>query len=166
VLQINQGAQEALSEGVVMSKRKVVWGVSQGSYSDYQVVCICDSKERAERIAEASGGGFERVFAEEFSLVEEDPVVVTFHRMEVRIHGDGFASEVEYSSRESSVIPGVIGDVRRWSWYWSARKAGGVLVVEGTDRESVRKIFGERRALLIADPSERKRIHGSARSKD
>ena len=28
-----------------------IWGISQGEYSDYQVLCLCKSKKVAEKVA-------------------------------------------------------------------------------------------------------------------
>jgi hypothetical protein len=137
----------------------VMWGVSSGSYSDYGVHCICDSKERAETVAAAmrvrvDGTPYcDDAFVEEFALITSDPEIVTLHKMSVEVLDDG-------TTRAESITSKKIWPFARWeathrvSWRWVRapyiHRIGGRLDVEGTDLEAVRHVYSDRRAQLLA----------------
>lgn len=51
-----------------MSEPKTVYSVSSGSYSDYRVEKLFESREDAERFADGGGGQYTDGFVEEFQL--------------------------------------------------------------------------------------------------
>ncbi|UDL15452.1 hypothetical protein SEA_PEPE25_77 [Microbacterium phage Pepe25] len=149
-----------------MAEQKSAWAISSGDYSDYQVSAICESKEIAEAVAakmnllEGKGpgyyGGYE---VEEIPLVDESIHRVTVYRMHVEIFdAGGTREERHWGTQKWSFEPDAPEVAWRWvrAPYIAAR--GGRLEVWGTDRERVRKVFGDQRAMLMADDAYRANV--------
>lgn len=139
---------------------KRVWGVRSGSYSDYRVLCICDSKKRAEAVAEqirGEEGSWNRdAEVEGFLYVDSPMEKKSFLHMTVTIWDDGITTHVGQSVEEEYEV-GSLNEHIPMSWRWVRapmhRGRGGRLDVKGIDHELVRKVYGERRAQLLADPA-------------
>lgn len=143
-----------------------LWAVSKGSYSLYRILCVCDSKERAERIASLpkKDGWDDDRGVEEMIFLDRDPVTVTSYCMTEELFDDGttraFREDIStewefdmlYSERNRPV---------GWRWVRAPyiRDRGGRLEVFGTDLERVRKVFSDRKAMLRTDDAMRAATH-------
>lgn len=137
-----------------------VWGIASGEYSDYRVHAVCASKAEAEDIvmrAAAYGGAYdESYFVQEFPLVSGDVERVEILRMQVTIWDDGSTTEERRDLRVEWPFNTIYeNDAKPVHWRWVRapihRDKGGRLEVAGVDHERVRKVFGDRRAMLLSD---------------
>ena len=136
----------------------MMWGVSRGSYSDYRMLCVCDSKKRAKEIAALTDDGM----VEALPYFDRDPKRVTTFWLNENLYDDGTTDE-RYESQRTEwefdmLYPERIAPVR-WRWVRASihRGRGGRLEVSGTDLERVRKVFGDRRGMLLTDEAMRSR---------
>jgi hypothetical protein len=141
---------------------KKMWAVSRGSYSDYTVLCLLKTKAEAKtlvkRMIEAGDdmyGDPPRV--EEIPVVTADVEQVDILRMQVTLWdggGEAEASATHWTKWPFDTI--WIEDAQPVHWRWVRAPChngrGGRLEVAGTDHERVRKVFGERKALIQTDP--------------
>lgn len=142
----------------MLEAERFMWAVNSGSYSDYRVVCVCDSKERAESVAKAlreDEGGYHRdAQAEEMAFVDYEPSKVRVYFRSVEVLDSGTTGKASEDVREqwpfdsSHTLVSV-----EWRWVRAPYIAhiGGRLDVHGIDEERVAKVFTEKRALLLAD---------------
>lgn len=151
-----------------MAKRtepRMIYVVSEGVYSDYHVVAMFEDKSLAEGYAQirSRDRGYDDAEVEEWPLLTAMPKKVTTYQHSASVYLDG-------SVRED----------RRWTseeWdhehdrYWTRRlprrhrpvvemcrapmhQGEGVrLTVRGWTYEAVEKVFGERLAVLKAEPA-------------
>lgn len=138
---------------------KTMWVLSSGSYSDYRVHAVCDSKATAKRIA-ARAKATKSAWRSEYEIEElayvDDPDLKPVETLDlaVDIYDDGRESEPRESFRvEWEFDP--LYELSDCLWRWVRAPIhngrGGRLEVRGTDHERVRKVFGERRALIHSD---------------
>jgi hypothetical protein len=139
-----------------VSEREVVYVISSGEYSDYSVLCACPSKEDAETLVSrmnAAGGSPYRgdCVVEELAMLPADAQQVEILHMSVTLWDDGRQAD-EHQHRQVEWPLGYYVPVR-WRWVRAPmhRDKGGRLEVSGTDHERVRKVYGDRRALLLSD---------------
>lgn len=142
-----------------MTDQETMFAVSRGSYSDYRVLCVCDSRARAQKIVKAYNAdednrGNARV--EELYFVDYDPQKVTLYHLEVEVRDNGTTSE--QGERQTSEWPFDPWNSHvRVAWRWVRAPIhngkGGRLEVHGTDLEAVRHVLSDRRAQLLADPA-------------
>lgn len=141
-----------------MSGKKTIWAVSSGSYSDYRVLFLCDSEELAESAAKSlyadpeSWHSDARVEEMElYSRLPERVPYITF-LAEIRDVG-GVVSErsIPTIEHEGASYEPLIPCQWRWVRAPVHHGLGGRLEVSGTDHELCRKVYGEKRALLVAD---------------
>ena len=139
------------------------WVVSSGAYSDYRVVCVCDSKKRAQTVAAAMRGdpdgyrGDARV--EQLPFVNFDPEKVpVYHRSVVVMDNGTTTSESQRVSYEWPFDQWEPLDPVSWRWVRAPVYAGkgGRLDVRGTDEERVNRVFSDRRAQLLAEDAFRR----------
>ena len=135
----------------------VMYAIVSGEYSDYQVHCVCPTKEDAEDIVARANVDKSPYYA---YRVEEMPVcdrsiqqVVTL-QLQTTIWDNG----EETDTRENTYIEWPFdtmygAPVIRWRWVRAPMHhgEGGWLEVMGTDHERVRKVYGELRARLQHD---------------
>lgn len=140
-----------------------VWVVSKGSYSDYRVLVACKSKEEAEDFSEIYDKfhHYSESFVESFQFVSSDIRPILSYYMNVEILDDG--TEKDRHDREYGTFPFDThydpddpGEVE-WKWYRNSDDNGGSLSVSGKDQERVRKVFGDKRALIHSDDAFRER---------
>lgn len=136
---------------------EIAWAVSTGEYSDYNVMCVCDTKERAETIAATYNGdsSYESARVEAFRLISSDPQRVTLHRRSVILYDDGTVRDERHwlsMCWDFELDPIDDGPVR-WRWVRAPiyQGKGGRLNVWGTDGERVARVFSDRRAQLLAN---------------
>ena len=137
---------------------KTMYVVSKGEYSDYRVMCVTDSKERAEHVADAynATSPWAGADVEELPYVDSEPQRLHILTMTENLWDDGTTSEtlerVELSWEFDLLFPDHAVPVG-WRWVRAPihRGRGGRLDVFGTDHERVRKVFGERKAQIRAD---------------
>lgn len=71
---------------------KTIYAVSEGEYSDYGVICLCESRADAEKTIELLGHGF----IEEVTLFDRVPRVVEHHELAVTYDREGNRCDDEY----------------------------------------------------------------------
>jgi hypothetical protein len=137
---------------------KFMYCVSSGSYSDYRVLCVCDSQKRAKAVAAAmradDDGYRQDAQTETIAFVDYDPVKVDVYSLSVEVWDNGTTTtERDYTHSEwpfDAFVPLV-----RVAWRWVRapvhKNKGGRLDVHGTDQEAVRRVFSDRRAQLLAE---------------
>lgn len=144
-------------------KPKVMYCVARGVYSDYRVMCVCDSQARAKAVAKAYNAGedsYSEARVETISFVDYEPEQVTLYHLMVEVFDDGTTSE--QTERETTEWPFDSWDpLVRVAWRWVRAPVyhgkGGRLDVHGTDLEAVRHVLSDRRAQLMVDDAFRKR---------
>lgn len=143
--------------------------VSHGEYSDYSVLCICRTKADAEAIvAKLTAGNDENADpdvsyypdarVQEFPVCDGGVEPVAYLGMYAEIYDDGRTAEDR--ARLTSEWPfGWRAPLPRVSWRWVRAPVyagkGGRLEVEGTDIERVRRVFSDRKAMLMTDDAMR-----------
>lgn len=136
------------------------WAVSSGDYSDYRVHMVCDSQERAERIAAFINdqNEYSEARAEEFPLVDFDPQVVKIYSCYRSFNIETGVPNADYHEASRSEID-VLEDPppRPVRWEWSHLVGRAYLRVWGTDQERVHRAFSDRKAELMTTPSMRMR---------
>lgn len=142
-------------EAVTSVHEQTMYCVSSGSYSDYRVICVCESKERAEEVAAAmradSDGWRRDATVEQIAYVDYKPELIPVYQMNAEIMDNGEVTESPlHQSNEfpfDSLYPFV-----RVSWRWVRapmhHDKGGRLEVRGYDLEAVRHVYGDRKAQL------------------
>lgn len=148
-------------EGVVMGEsegRRPVWAVSHGEYSGYRILFLCESRELAEAEVAAlkadEGCGYCDPFVEEMVLFSRPTVVMPVYRFFAEIRdATGVVKEwrSDSSEREETGYERLIPCSWRWVRAPMYKGLGGRLEVMGTDEKLCRKVYGEKRALLVAD---------------
>lgn len=139
---------------------KTMWVISSGSYSDYRVQAVCDSKETAETIVARANadrsGGYRSEYEVEELVYMDDPKVqkVETLRLSVTIWDDGTETQDTQAYDVEWPFDSLYG-LTECEWRWVRAPVhdgkGGRLDIRGTDHERVRKVFGERRALIHSD---------------
>lgn len=137
---------------------RTLYMVSSGCYSDYSVMCVCETEEHARKLVAAHNGGdrYDDAFIEAVELFTDtdEPVNETTHRASVELWDDGTA-----------------GDIKQWHYsYWNFqgqehpphrpevrfvrapchKGKGGRLEIWGNEFNSVAKTASERRAAFLA----------------
>jgi hypothetical protein len=132
-----------------MSKAKVVYAVSDGSYSDYRVLCVCTTREVADGVLAAYKHGPEvwsEPFLEEFVILDEVPTQTPFISMSQNVWDDGRLGEMY--ERITHEWPFDVEQTRACSWRWVRapihQNRPGRLEVHGTDIERCRKVFTDK----------------------
>ncbi len=135
-----------------------MFAVSSGSYSDYQVLCVCPTKADAEAVAALVNEHiqFEHAEVESLPLITGDMEWPCRLTMQVRIREDA-TTDAKPDQHEKwppwNELPSV-----EWAWDREFKAVpAGWLTVTGKDHERVRKVFSDRRAELIAVESLRLR---------
>lgn len=136
---------------------KGMWAVSSGSYSDYRVMAVCDSKQRAEKAASVlnSEGGYGEAFAEEIRYLDHDPKQYTIHSINENLWDNGTSSEHHESQRTEWEHDLMFPEhVRPVGWRWVRApmhdNKGGRLEVYGTSLKRVQKVFSDKTAEIRA----------------
>ena len=139
-----------------------LWAVTKGSYSDYRVLCICDSKDRAKRIASlpAKDRYSDDRQVEEILFFDRDPVTITTYSMSEELLDDGTTNAFHEDLRSEWEFDMLYPAHNRpvvWRWVRAPyiEKRGGRLNVSGTDLERVRKVFSDRKAMIRTDDAMR-----------
>ena len=143
-----------------------IWGISQGEYSDYQVLCLCKSKKVAEKVAKKVNENqrHDDARVESFLVFDESVTPREILSISQILPDDRSETPVqEFISNEWPWNPESYERSRsnecRWSWQRPSFKGlllqsrGGTLSVWGLNHEQVRKVFTEKRAMLKATPS-------------
>lgn len=132
---------------------KSMWVVSRGSYSDYRVMAICDSKERAEKAAKLLEYG--EGFAEELIYLDHDPKRYTVHEISENLWDNGATTQHQESQRteweHDLLFPERLRPVG-WRWVRAPvhHNEGGRLEVYGTSLTRVQKVFSDKSAEIRA----------------
>lgn len=149
---------------------KTMWAVSCGEYSDYRVLCICDSKKHAKAAVKALGEkNGDNAFIERINYLDRDPRRVEIHFRSLEIYDIGTTGQYvervrstwDFDEDAEDLVPA------KWRWvrapYIATR--GGRLEVSGLDGERVAQIFSDRRAMILSEPALRaqKEATGTAR---
>ena len=145
--------------------RKIAYMIVSGSYSDYQVHCIVEEKQEAEKLlAKMNAVGRNTYYGHEIEEIEVvdgtlERALMLYLREEIldngstENHGEVIRAEWPWE--------GVVGYQRPMRWRWVRapyiENRGGRLEVSGTDHDLVRKTFEEKRAALITDDAFRAR---------
>lgn len=136
---------------------KTVWAVSRGSYSDYQVLYICDTEERATAVAAAYNAGlpntYDEAYVEDFPFINGEFTAGTVLTMNAYLRPDGTA--IPGVDQEESWVGAVGASIYRTRLGVVAGGQRLNLMVEGTDHERVRKSFSERLTQLASDDAYR-----------
>lgn len=142
---------------------KDVYVISKGDYSDYSVLCACPTKKDADVIAKRMNedddvwGGPVRV--ERLPVHTADVEKVAILRMRVNIWDDGTTTLESASVSHEWPFDTVFDDPMPMKWRWVRAPVhggrGGRLEVSGTDHERVRRVFSDRRAMLLTDDAMR-----------
>lgn len=143
---------------------ETMWAITSGSYSDYRVLCLCQSKSDAKRLAarmNAAGGSIDAEI-EEFPVVSDPDVKqVETLRMNVDLWDDGSEGEERISYWTEWPFDRW-ADTRPVQWRWVRAPVhngrGGRLEVSGTDHKRARKVFSERKALVKNDDAFRSKL--------
>lgn len=137
---------------------ETVWVLSHGEYSDYRVMCACPSKDAAELLAarfNSTTSSYDSASVEELPICGPDTQQVEILHVTANLWDNGKESETKTSIRTVWPFADFAGMPSAVSWRWVRapvhNSAGGRLDVEGVDHERVRKVFGERRAQILAD---------------
>lgn len=142
-----------------------IYVVSAGTYSDYAVLCACNSKSDAAIIAKKvtdSGIGWRGdARVESLPVVTSDVAPVSVLRLSENIFDDDRLAGYDEQVRVEWPFDSLFGDAVPLHWRWVRAPIhegkGGRLEVSGTDHERVRKVFSERKALLRTDDAFRAR---------
>ncbi len=131
---------------------RTMYAVSRGSYSDYGVLCLCDSEQVANKIAKKVGS---EAFVESFVVVDESVSQDRVLKISQVLWDDGSEGGVrEFIDEE---WPWDLYTTHSCKWRWvrapSHKGKGGRLEVNGSDHERVRKVFTEKRTMLKANPA-------------
>lgn len=152
--------------------RGQMWAVATGQYSDYRVLCVCDSKERAEQVAAAlradSDGDRSDARVESMPFVDYDPEKVTVFHMTVTVWDDGTVDEDRepWSTSEWPFDQWEPLDRVAWRWVRAPmhKGNGGRLDIRGTDRARVRRVYSDRKAQLLAEDAFRMKKEATGRA--
>ena len=134
-----------------------MYAISKGSYSDYRVLAVCDSKKTAKALAARYNATehYSETYVETILYVDNPDVQrVETLDLSITIWDDGSETDDHISYRvEWPFDPLYDSSDCTWRWVRAPvhKGKGGRLDVYGTDHERVRKVFGERRALLHTD---------------
>jgi hypothetical protein len=142
------------------------WIVTKGEYSDYSVMCVCDTKERAEQIVALYNGdsafsyGDARV--EAVIYLDREPKKLTTYFRQVQVWDDGHTDaerENQNVEWEFDLLWPERAKPVTWRWVRAPmhNNKGGRLEVAGTSAKRVAKVFSEKRAQLLADDAMRMR---------
>ena len=151
--------------GLTGKSTTVRWAVSSRSYSDYRVLCICDSKKRAERIAglyNADRENYGDAMVETIPYFAREPVQVTSYERQANVWDDGTVSDQRDSQNtewEFSMFWPERNTPVGWRWVRAPIHdgKGGRLEVYGTDRKRVLRVFSDRKAQLLVEDAFRMR---------
>lgn len=144
---------------------ETMWAVTHGSYSDYTVLCVCPSKDVAERVAAkikgAPGTWNTSPEIQEFHVATDDTQPVDILTMRVELWDDG--TESDYRETRDLRWPwdwGYTPDLQ-WRWWRASihQRQGGTLLVSGSDHERVRRVFSDRRAQVKSEDAFRLKNH-------
>lgn len=146
-----------------MAELKKMWAISSGSYSDYRVDAVCESKEIAEAVAAKmnllESRGYDEYGVEELPVLDESIHRVIVHHMNVEIRdAGGTGSERQWDTPVWSFDEDAVEVAWRWVRAPMYNGKAGRLDVWGTDRERVRKVLGDQRAMLMADDAYRANV--------
>ncbi len=134
---------------------RTMYAVSRGDYSDYGVLCLCESEQVANRIAKKVGSrAFDESFVESFVVVDESVSQDRVLRISQVLWDDGSEKSVrEFIDEEWPWDSSTHSCRWRWVRAPSHKDKGGRLEVNGSDHERVRKVFTEKRTILKANPA-------------
>jgi len=146
----------------------VVWVVSRGEYSDYRVLCAvkggkADAETLAARANAAAGHDLygDGYTVEVLAVVAPDVQKVELLTLQAEIHDDGRVKDLDPRYRVEWPFDPLYDTPRlRWRWVRAPmyRDKGGRLEVWGTDHERVRRVFSDRRAMLMVDDAMRAQV--------
>lgn len=143
--------------------RRILWAVSTGSYSDYNVKGLFPTKDLAERAAvelsTVADSWHSDAFVESFLLWSEDdmPEVITYYRVQQTWWDDNrIAEEREdiYTEYELALLwPVPSGDRPHVRWVRAPMHngKGGRIEITGRSLEGCRKVLSEWRARWVAE---------------
>jgi hypothetical protein len=155
-----------------MTEVETVWVLSRGSYSDYRVLCVVRGGEDAAKMlaarANAAGDNLygDPYEAEELAIVDPDVQKVEILTLTVEIFDDGRTKERDPRIRVEWPFDALYGTpTLRWRWVRAPMYSdkGGRLEVWGTDHERVRRVFSDRRAMLMTDDAMRTRTEAEGK---
>lgn len=129
--------------------KQTVWMVSTGSYSDYSVVAVCSTRERAEAMREFCNGNepVEYVLDEEFRFFGSGRLL-----WQVWMHRDGESPDAYRCDSTTGADDGNWRkDKARWVSPGSEPESLHGFYVWAKDEQHAIKIANERRAQLIAE---------------
>jgi hypothetical protein len=155
-----------------MSEVETVWALSRGSYSDYRVLCIVrGGEDEAKLLAARANAAGDELYedpyeAEELAVVDPDVQKVEILTLTSEIFDDGRTKESDPRIRVEWPFDALYGTPSlRWRWVRAPmyRDKGGRLEVWGTDHERVRRVFSDRRAMLMTDDAMRARTEAEGK---
>jgi len=149
---------------------KTMWAVTSGSYSDYHVLCVCDSEARAKRIAATPTGGYPSYDVQTIPYRDDDPQQIVIHGLECEVWDDGTATEqrtsIEVEWDFDMLWPERnVRSISRWVRAPVHKNHGGRLEVHGNDLEAVRHSFSDLRAQLMTTSGMRGKREFTQRSR-
>lgn len=137
-----------------------VWIISSGEYSDYSVLAVVKGGKKAAKSlaarANAHGSTYTEYRVEELPVVDADVerVEILTLTAEIRDAGPSVKEERDPYYRVEWPFDALYG-APSVSWRWVRapihQGRGGRLEVHGVDHERVRKVYSERKAMLLAD---------------
>lgn len=138
---------------------ELVYVVACGEYDDYRVVCVAPTQVDAEAIVKKlrRNRRFDDPRVETLPVFDRTVKKQRVHQFTVNIWDNGTQSD-EYEVVESVWPFNSWQYTGRLHWRWVRAPyhdqlgGGGRLDVQGTDGELCAKVFGEKRAQLVADP--------------
>lgn len=143
-----------------MSAAESVFVIASGEYSDYRVLAVVTGGKKAakELVARANAHGdtYRTYFMEELPVVAADVQRVEILTLTAEIRDAGPVVEAERDPYYRVEWPfDALFGTPACAWRWVRAPVhngkGGRLEVQGTDHERVRKVYGERKALLLTD---------------
>lgn len=134
-------------------KRREIWVVESGSYSDYRIHAAFPDKATAKAAA-ALGDQYHVASLPELTMADLSLVIVL--RMDINIWDDGTESQERANVRTEVPFDMLYPEDEKpahWRWVRAPihENKGGRLEVSGTDHERVRKLYTELRGRLHAE---------------
>lgn len=135
-----------------MTMRKV-WPVSTGSYSDWNIHALYESKElanqAAEKLSKEGGWIFSDAMVDKPLMVSDQlPVALPVLTLRCRIYENGTVEEGEPEiENDWDFQDGEDLTSQRWGWYTEGH--WGMLSVVGRDHDRVRKVYSDRKAEIV-----------------
>lgn len=143
---------------------ETVWVISRGAYSDYRVLAVVRGKKKDAELlaarANAAGDSYGDAYeVESLPVVSPDVKKVETLMLIAEIRDEGPVVKEERMNVQVEWPFDSLYALAKTEWRWVRAPIhngkGGRLEVWGTDHERVRKVYGDRKAMLLSDDAMR-----------